>query len=393
MRSMSESLKVGLIVNPVAGLGGKVGLKGSDGIARQALARQRGGISRAHGRTREFLEVLAKQNININWFSFRGLGAELLSDFDFELTILGECRDPSTRQDTLAAARQCYEHAVDLLVFIGGDGTAVDVLASEPRQLLCLGVPAGVKVHSAVFAVSPTAAGAIVAALASGELLTSEERDVVDYVELDEITGTERDISIKQFGHLIVPEKTGHLQHTKEGGRESEPLVVEEICADIVERAASWETVILGPGGTLFEIKRSLGQKKPTLRGFDVLVDDKWLEDVSYSTLEQFATRAHMVLSFTRNQGFLLGRGNLELTPKFLQTFSAQRLVIVATRSKILSLEGRPILLDSGDRTVDANYAGIVEVTAGYEDRLIYRLQDTSILSEQGSEHEPNDND
>ena len=390
---MSESIKVGLIVNPVAGLGGKVGLKGSDGMALQALARQRGGIPRAYSRAREFLEVLAKPNINITWFSYRGLGAELLAEFNFDLTILGECQDPSTRQDTLAAASQCYEQAVDLLVFVGGDGTAVDVLASEPKQVLCLGVPAGVKVHSAVFAVSPTAAGAVVAALANGELLTAEEREVVDYAELDETVATEQGIFTKQFGHLFVPEKAGYLQHTKEGGRESEPLVVEEICADIVERAASWEAVILGPGGTLFELKRSLGQKKPTLRGFDVLVDDKWLEDVSYATLEQFAGRAHMVLSFTRNQGFLLGRGNLELTPNFLQMFSTERLVIVATRSKILSLEGRPILLDSSDRAVDARYAGVVEVTAGYEDRLIYRLQDASALSEQVSDYESHHDD
>ncbi|MFT7651748.1 MAG: putative polyphosphate/ATP-dependent NAD kinase [Limisphaerales bacterium] len=386
---MSKSLKVGLIVNPVAGLGGKVGLKGSDGMARQAQARTLGGVPRAHSRTSEFLDVLAKSKANIDWFSFLGLGAEQLTEFNFEHTVLGESQLPSTRQDTLAAARQCYERKVDLLVFVGGDGTAVDLLASEPKNLLCLGVPAGVKVHSAVFAVSPIAAAAVVTALANGELLTADERAVVDYDEREGAAATDHGISTKQFGYLFVPEKAGYLQHTKEGGREREPLVVEEICADLSERTESWEAVIFGPGGTVFEIKRSLGLKTPTLRGFDILVDGEWLKDVNYATLEAFAHRSHLVLSFTRNQGFLLGRGNLELTPKFLQLFSPERLVIVATRSKVLSLQGRPILIDSSDQTIDARYAGVVEITAGYEDRLIYRLQGASEMSKlESDEHD-----
>lgn len=347
------------IVNPVSGLGGTVGLKGSDGPDRQAEALRRGAIPKASDRAKAFIERLSDPAA-MRWIAppgVEGLEAEV-----YEV--------PDRPDRTQEIVRQ-FKDGVDLIVFVGGDGTARDVLAAlGESETLCLGIPAGVKMHSGVFAVSPQAAATIVDRIVTGELVTAVSREVRDYDDREE--------GIVSYGELRIPEAAGWLQQTKVGGKENEALAVEDIVADVQEHLSEFRPLVFGPGSTMFRIKEAFGLEG-TLRGFDVLTADGVLVDVGEQALLALGQDAHYVISFAKDQGFLLGRGNQQLSARVLQAldFSTQ-VTVVATRTKISSLAGRPLLVDTGDTSVDKSVQGICEITSGYEDRLIYRIESAS---------------
>ncbi len=367
-------LKVGLLVNPVAGLGGTVALKGSDGADVQAEARARGATPRAPERTRRMLEAL-KHGDDIRWCTWGGaMGEEALRAAGLHGEVLGDAPDVTSAGDTRMAARALVGAGVDLLVFTGGDGTARDLLEAIDRELPVLGIPGGVKMHSGVFATTPERGAELLDALVSGGLVSSAIREVRD---LDESALHRGEIRPRYFGEMRVPEPGGYLQHTKERGVENEALAVTEIAADVVEQLVEEkEPVVLGPGSTLGAIKQALGFEG-SLLGFDVWqqgavvardVDGRWLETRMDS--------ATIVLSFTRGQGFLIGRGNQQLTPAFLRRVGRDALRVVGTRTKLKSLDGRPLLIDTDDPELDRIWSGLIEVITGYQDRLFYRLSD-----------------
>ncbi len=370
-------LRLGLVVNPVAGLGGSVGLKGSDGDDLQAAARELGGTPRGHARTTAFLEALAQctpPQAGVAWIAAPGaLGNNCLQDATHVTALALEVPAETTGAHTREAVKALVAIGVDCLVFTGGDGTARDVLAAladvAPHQLV-LGIPAGVKMHSGVFAVSPTSAAQVIAGLLTGRWVNSVEQDVRDFVA----GGDPGEIRTRSYGTLRVPEAGGYLQHTKEAGRESEPLALEEIVADVVENLDRNQPVVLGPGSTVYAIKEALALQG-TLRGFDILSNGAVQRDVPATAIAEVADRARLIISFTRRQGFLLGRGNQQLTPAVLRTFDwPRRVTIVATRSKLKSLDGRPLLVDTGEAALDERLAGLVTIVSGYEDRLLYRV-------------------
>ena len=363
-------LTLGLIVNPVAGLGGRVALKGSDGKERQAEARARGGEPRGLERANEFLRQLEDVAANLEILTWQGLGADC--DAPCELQVVGMADESKGAENTIAAAKDLLDCGIDLLVFVGGDGTARDILSVAQSQL-CLGIPAGVKMHSGVFAVTPKAASEVVKLLLTGGLVARLEAEVIDFVGGD---GDQAD-KVRAFGHLTVPEAAGFLQHTKEAGRESEPLVLAEIVADCQQALAELTGlhILLGPGGTVAAVKEALGIKEPTLRGFDIVkADGGIVRDADHGQLAEHTDTSVLLISFTRNQGFLLGRGNLQLTPDVLRRIGRSRTWVLASRSKLLGLQGRPLLVDTGDDELNQMFSGVMSIRSGYEDRLLYRV-------------------
>jgi predicted polyphosphate/ATP-dependent NAD kinase len=370
-------LTFGLLVNPVAGVGGAVALKGSDGADIQAQARSRGGVARSSSRARRMLEAVGQAAQQVRWLTWGGaMGADLFRVAGLAAETLGEPAQPCSAGDTDRAARAMHSAGADLIVFCGGDGTARDVFQAVGQDVPVLGIPAGVKMHSGVFATTPESAGRIVAALVEGGLVQASLAEVRD---LDEAALRQGVVKPRFYGEMAVPEAGGFLQHTKEGGRESEALALEEIVAEIMQRVADHPGVyVLGPGGSLAAIKTALGLEA-TLIGVDVLdhdgqagrdVDARWLTRY----LERTDEPVTLVLSFTRHQGFLLGRGNQQLTPSVLRRIGRAHLWVVGTRTKLTSLEGRPLLIDTDDAELDREWAGLVEVIAGYQDSLFYRI-------------------
>jgi predicted polyphosphate/ATP-dependent NAD kinase len=374
-------LTFALLVNPVAGVGGAVALKGSDGADIQAQARSRGGVARSSSRALRALKAAGAAAQQVRWLTWGGvMGADVLRGAGLAAETLGEPAQPCSAGDTDRAARAMGSAGADLIVFCGGDGTARDLFQAVGQDIPVLGIPAGVKMHSGVFATTPESAGHIIAALVEGGLVQATVGEVRD---LDEAALREGVVEPRFYGEMAVPEAGGFLQHTKEGGRESEPLALEEIVAEITQRIADYPGVyVLGPGGSLAAIKAALGMDA-TLIGVDVLHHDRQAGrdvDAGWLTryLEQTGEPVILVLSFTRQQGFLLGRGNQQLSPAVLRRIGRARLWVVGTRTKLASLEGRPLLIDTDDPELDREWAGLVEVIAGYQDSLFYRVSASS---------------
>jgi len=377
-------LKIGLLINPLAGVGGRLALKGSDDRALHAGARAAGATGRGAARVQRMLATLGDARFHLEWVTWPGaMGADALAASGCVAHVAQAAGAPradltdTTAADTQTAVRAMLAEGIDLLVFAGGDGTARDLLSVLGDRVPVLGVPAGVKMHSGVFAITPESAAAVLASLVSGGLVRATSADVRD---LDEAALREGVVQPRYYGELKVPEQGGFLQHTKESGRENEALALAEIVAETVERIRAQPGLyLLGPGSSVAAVKSALGIE-PTLIGVDVLDNGTCVAaDATAAWLERYlADRPDalptLVLSFTRQQGFLLGRGNLQLSPPVLRAVGRSRIWILATRSKLLSLDGRPLLIDTDDPALDQALCGLYEIIAGYDDRLWYQV-------------------
>ncbi|MFK7912569.1 MAG: ATP-NAD kinase family protein [Pseudomonadales bacterium] len=381
MARAHDQLHIGLLVNPVAGLGGAVALAGSDGPEIQQEALRRGSTGRGRLRAQRFLQAVhgtaaSDPTVPLRWSTWAGtMGAAafeaVAGDFpELSWQCLGQEQSQTAAEDTVAAARALQAAGVDLLVFVGGDGTARDVYDAVADRLLVLGVPAGVKMHSGVFATTPEAAAEVVRGLASGALVADRLAQVRDLDEAQRRAGELRTI---RYGEMRIPEAGGYVQQTKEGGRENEVLALEEIVAWLQESASGqW---VLGPGSSCARVKEALGMQA-TLLGVDVWQDGVQTgTDVSAAWLEQHARAPDaLVVSFIRAQGFVFGRGNQQLSTSWLAGLPKRSLRIIATRSKLATLEGRPLLVDTDDATFNDELSGLVSVLVGYDDTLLYRV-------------------
>lgn len=375
-------LRIGVVVNPVAGIGGAVGLHGSDGVPIQEEARRRQGNPRGQERLHVFVEslqeALGASIQTIEWLTWGGaMGHQALAAVDISARKLGQPQHPLTSADTKAAIKALCAESIDLLLFVGGDGTARDVLDSVSDDICVLGLPAGVKMHSGVFAISPSAAAEVVAGLLQGRLIGRMSREVRDY-EGDLQTSAGRVVT-RRFGELWVPEAVGYLQQMKIGGREDEGLVVQEMVNHFLDHEELYEgkALVLGPGSTCLAVKEALGLNG-TLLGVDVrLPDGQVLENVTGEQLLALAQDKpiQVVLSFTRHQGFLLGRGNQQLGSEFFARLSwPGDVMVLGSRTKLASLSQRPLLVDTDNPDLDRQLCGLVSVLTGYEDFLLYRV-------------------
>ncbi len=377
---MVNALRIGVILNPIAGSGGPSARKGSDDLsaAETRLAIAEG---RAAMRLQRCLSALSAQQ-DFEFFAFAGaMGADAVSATGFECKVVGSAlSEPSTAADTVIALKALVAAGIDLLLFVGGDGTARDICSAAPPALPVLGVPAGVKMHSGVFAISPEAAAEIITALAEGKLIDFGAAEVRD---IDEAAFREGRVISRHFGELAVPRLGEFLQHTKQGGLEVEALAVADIAADIVSLMQPGELYIVGPGSTTAGIMQELGLPN-TLLGVDVVCDETLVAgDVDEKTLLGLLKAAgggHLIVTAIGGQGHILGRGNQQLSPEVLRLIGRDNITVVATKTKIKSLAGRPLLVDSNDLEVDAWFSGLIEVVTGYRDRVLYPVAQAALL-------------
>ncbi|MDN7128771.1 ATP-NAD kinase family protein [Pseudidiomarina sp. 1APR75-15] len=368
---------IGLVVNPLAGLGGSVALKGSDGADTAALAQQLGAEAKAPQRAAQALEQLLDVAAQIKISTGAGLlGEQSCQLAGLQCEVIYQGADPSTATDSKELARRLIEDAkVDLLVFAGGDGTARDIHAICPAEQPVLGIPAGVKIHSGVYAVSPRAAGKVMAQMVRGELTTVTHADVMD---IDETAFRQGTVRAKRFGELLVPAELRYVQAVKMGGRESDELVLADIAADFIESMEDDVLYIMGSGSTVAAIMEDL-QLPNTLLGVDVVKNGKLLaQDVTAKQLEQWVISeqqaAVIVVTVIGGQGHLFGRGNQQLSSRLLAHLGKDAIRVVASKRKLQQLDGRPLLVDTGDHQVDDALAGVIRVTTGYHDEVFMQI-------------------
>ncbi|MFE5094352.1 ATP-NAD kinase family protein [Streptomyces sp. NPDC056638] len=288
----------------------------------------------------------------------------------------GAGRDTSA-EDTAAAVRAVVAEGVDLLLFAGGDGTARDVLGAL-RDVPCpvLGIPTGVKMHSAVFAISPRAAGEVAAAwLARSSTVRLRDAEVMDR---DEDALSRGRVASQLFGWLRVPDVPARVQQRKTGSTATTPEAVGGIATDVAERVGDG-LLVLGPGSTTRAVAAGLGADV-SLTGVDVLRLRPGhrprivARDAGEDTLLSVGP-AWIALSPIGGQGFLLGRGNQQISPRVLRAAGGrERLLVLCTEQKLATLGGRPLLLDTGDDALNAELSGHLPVITGRRRTSLYRL-------------------
>ncbi|WP_336022094.1 ATP-NAD kinase family protein [Halobellus salinisoli] len=354
-------MRIGFAVNPIAGMGGRVGLKGTDGKVEEA--RRLGAEPRAPDRARRALERLHELD-DVELLTWGGaMGADIARQVGFAPEVLGEAGDAedSTAEDTARAVKAFLAADVDLVLFVGGDGTAADVAeAVEGTETPILGVPAGVKVYSSVFAVSPEDAAHVVATFER-----TERREVLD-IDEDEYREGEVHPELRAIAHVPVAEE---LQSSKQLGGGNVEALAAGVADDI---RASDKTFVLGPGSTVGAIKAELGFEGSPLgvdvwRGGEVLAVDASESEI-LDALDPEGENV-VVVSPIGGQGFVFGRGNPQLSPDVIRRCDVE---IVASRSKLDGIG--ELRVDTDDSDLDAELKGWTKVRIGRFERRMMRI-------------------
>jgi predicted polyphosphate/ATP-dependent NAD kinase len=366
--------QLGLIVNPVAGIGGRVGLKGSDGedIQRKALAL--GAVPQSLNRAAEALERLCGIE-GLRIYTYPGkMGESAATTCGFEPLVIGSIQsEGTTAEDTRRAAQEMLRLNVDLLLFAGGDGTARDISSAIGDGLPVLGIPAGVKIHSAVFGTNPRSTGDLAAWFLEGRVSSLRDAEVMD---IDEDAVRQGIVAAQLYGYLKIPFRRNLVQGLKAASAPGEAAAMAAIAADVVDRMEDDCLYVIGPGTTTRAITDELGLEK-TLIGVDV-VENKRLVAVDaneFQLLELISRRrAKIIVTPIGGQGYLFGRGNQQISPRVIEQVGRDNIIVVSTTAKIYSLVGRPLLVDTGAEKVDSALSGYISIVTGYNEEMVYRV-------------------
>jgi len=357
-------MKVGLLVNPIAGMGGSVGLKGTDSAEVLAEAVRRGAVPLAPARAAEALRSAGELD-NFEFYTAGGaMGEDVLKGFVDRMVVVYTPADGTDHGDTEAAARALVAAGVEVILFAGGDGTARDILDAVGESVPVIGIPSGVKMHSAVFANTPGDAGRLLRRFLIDGLPTHR----AEVMDIDEAEVRRGRISARLYGTLLTPEDPGLLQPFKlilGGGTEEEHK--EAIAQYLRVNMRPGVLYILGPGSTVEAVGRALGIDK-TLLGVDAVLDGRQVaKDADERTLLRLLDQhqeARIVVSPIGAQGFIFGRGNQQISATVIRKVGVRNVVILATPQKLK--ETRELKVDTGDQQLDEELRGYGKVVIGY---------------------------
>jgi len=372
-------MKLGFIVNPIAGMGGRVALKGTDSLLTEAVLR--GAKPVAPRRATEFLRKL--ENFSMETMSELWTCPGIMGEIEtrkagIRAKILPmRIEKETSAEDTREAVRLLVEKDVDLIVFCGGDGTARDIFDAMQiaRPVPVMGVPSGVKMYSAIFAVNPTDAVEVIAAFAQkrAEIMDLEIMDADEQAIRSDI------FAVKLYGFLKGPFLPGHIQ----GSKQVTPETTDEkdnqnaIARFIIEQTTLDATLILGPGTTVERVAELLGVKK-TLLGVDIYTRGGVILDVDERRIMKEVEdwqKTWIVVSPIGHQGILLGRGNQQISPRIIRCVGKDHVIIAATRNKLQSIEGNVLRVDTGEAETDAVLRGYVRVATDYREWRLIRVE------------------
>jgi predicted polyphosphate/ATP-dependent NAD kinase len=374
---MEVKKKLGLIVNPIAGMGGKVGLKGSDGQEIITKAKFLGARPESAKRAVDALSRLVPLRGSLEIITYPyDMGEEEAKACGFDPMVVGKIKKGKTsEEDTKKAAVDMLRLGVDLLLFAGGDGTARDVYSVIGNRLPVLGIPSGVKIHSAVYGSSPRKAGELAALYLKG---TSSEFCIkeAEVMDIDEQSFRENMLSARLFGYLKIPYIKRLVQNAKAGGCAGEQQALNAIAADIINNMAEDYLYIIGPGTTTKTVMDNLGLEN-TLLGVDAVSNRELVgSDLNESQLLELlkGKKAKIVVSIIGSQGYIFGRGNQQISAEVIEIVGRENIFVLATMEKITTLKGTPLLVDIGDTKVDKILSGYMQVISGLGERIILKV-------------------
>jgi predicted polyphosphate/ATP-dependent NAD kinase len=374
-----KAMKLGFIVNPIAGMGGRVGLKGTDKVLKEAIAR--GAKPIATKRATEFLKQLKKSSGDekIEVLTCPGImGAKEAKAASFPVQILPmKIGKETSADDTKTAVKLLTAANADLIVFVGGDGTAKDIFDAmqDDDKVPVLGVPSGVKMYSGIFAVNLSDAVDVVLAFAENQAEVTE----FEIMDADEAAIRSDTFAVRLYGFLKGPFVPMRIQ----GSKQMSPETVDEkenqkaIARFIIEEMQPEATYILGPGTTVKRIAELLGIEK-TVLGVDIYKRGRVILDVNERRILDEVVNwqsTWIIVSPIGHQGILLGRGNQQISPEIVKRVGKQRIIVAATKSKLQSIEGNVLRVDTGDAEADNMLRGYIKVVTDYREWRLMQVQ------------------
>lgn len=369
-------LTLGFCVNPFAGIGGKGGLKGSDGadIIQKALAM--GAQMESGTKTLETLEIIKKSAVSIEILTCSGaMRANILQTVGLPYRIVSQCQTKqTTAEDTTRDVLAMKAEGADLILFAGGDGTARNVLDAVGDSMLVLGIPTGCKIHSAVYALNPRSAGELTVELARGAPFDITLSEVMD---INETLFRQGIVDAQLYGYLKVPHKKNYMQRLKSGGELSEVGVLSLIGNSVIEQMKPDVLYVMGTGSTIHQLMAQMNLQG-SLLGIDLILNGKLIAvDVTeQDILDAFCIhpKRSVIVYIIGSQGYVFGRGNQQLSAQVLQQLDKKDILIVANKQKMNSLFGSPLYVDTGDKNANKRLCGYYKVLVGYNEFVMAKL-------------------
>ncbi len=370
---MVKVKKVGFIVNPIAGMGGSVGLKGTDDVVQKAI--ELGAVPRSPHRAMEALGVLSNIRNDIEIVTCSSdMGENEAKQYLFATKVVWKYkRDYSSSDDTKNAAQAMLREKVDIILFTGGDGTARDIFKAVEEKVPVIGIPAGVKIHSPVYARNPRKAGELAKLYLTGKIKTLKEVEVLDINENEYRAGR---VDTQLFGYLKIPYEKNYVQNRKAPTPLSEAVSQKAIALDVIDNMEDDIFYIIGPGTTTRAVMEEMSLSY-TLLGVDVICNKQLVAmDVTEKQLKDITNKNNCKLIITPigGQGYLLGRGNQQISSGIVRSIGKKNIIVITTKQKISELRGRPFLVDTGDIKVDKMLSGYIKALVGYKEQVIYPI-------------------
>jgi predicted polyphosphate/ATP-dependent NAD kinase len=371
-------MKLGFIVNPIAGMGGRVGLKGTDGEGTLEKALSLGAVPESPIKARKALEVLIPYKEKIEIYTYPGkMGEDEAKELGFNPIVLDDKdRENFTSNDTEEAVKAMKEKGVDIILFAGGDGTARNIYNAIGEEVPVIGVPAGVKIHSAVYASHPRAAGQVIEKWILGEI---EKTKLAEVMDIDEVKFREGVVTARLYGYMNIPVEPELIQTTKSAGIAKEEDALDGIADRVVEEIEENPDTffIMGSGTTIRPIMDKMNLPN-TLLGIDIVKNKELIaSDVNEKQILDIIgdEKAKIVVTVIGGQGYIFGRGNQQISGEVIKKVGKENIIIAAPKNKLMSLEGRPLLIDTGMDEVNKMFSGYMKVYTTYYAEAIEKVE------------------
>ena len=368
--------KIGLVINPIAGIGGKVGLKGSDGAEIIKRAKALGAVPESGAKASIALNEIAKSVPEVEVYTYPGeMGEAICKQAGLKTIVLGEkAKDETSSSDTVEAAREIVKQGVALLLFAGGDGTARDILDAVDGDVPVLGIPTGCKIHSGVYALNPRDAGILAADVLLGKVTASKEAEVMD---IDEELFRQNIVQAKLYGYLKIPDDKALVQSHKSGAQASDAEAMAGIAEYVADKMEKDTLYIMGTGSTIAAVMKELNLPN-TLLGVDLVYNGRVIaRDCNEKTILENLShydKAKIVVTVIGGQGYIFGRGNQQISAEVIRRVGKDNIIVVATKNKLSGLAGNELYVDTGDEEVNKLLSGWKRVIAGYGYEILMKI-------------------
>ncbi len=347
--------RIGFLVNPYAGSGGRIGNKGSDNLH----------VENPEIRDR-VLRFLKKAPFEAEYIIPKFKMGELYfkeSNLSFKYSTIDVGNSAiTTRNDTILSVKEFIRNNVNIIVFVGGDGTARDVYEGLKgnEKIPILGIPAGVKMHSGVFASTPEAGALLLSKFLKGEA-TIVEGEILDVDEEEYRKGR----YVVKLYYITLTVAGDNLLAPSKDEISYEEAELEEIADYVIENMENDIFYILGPGSTVKYIEKKLGINNTNFLSVDIVKNKQLIKsNANYFDLLDLTGELKIILTPIGRQGFILGRGNQEIGPRLLHKINKNDIIIISPLKKIYTIDC--LRIDTGDKFIDEKFSGVYNIIVGY---------------------------